>query len=172
MSVHYSPRDTREVVNVKKGIAAAFQGNFKNTDVEVEQDIQSKHYSHYRFVLTGALYSNVTLYFRTCSYETISPDHVIMHRTVDSENVIQYASSELSGKPISIQRAEDIEYNKGKLLRSVGTTVVNANGPVQYQGVNYFEAEDEVMAENNPDTYDATFSSGGLGATGKYSLTL
>ena len=172
VSVHYSPRDTREVVNVKKGIAAAFQGNFKNTDVEVEQDIQSKHYSHYRFVLTGALYSNVTLYFRTCSYETISPDHVIMHRTVDSENVIQYASSELSGKPISIQRAEDIEYNKGKLLRSVGTTVVNANGPVQYQGVNYFEAEDDVMAENNPDTYDATFSSGGLGATGKYSLTL
>ena len=91
---------------------------------------------------------------------------------MDSENVVQYASSELSGKPISIQRAEDIEYNKRKLLRSVGTTVVNANGPVQYQGVNLFEAKDEVMAENNPDTYDPTFSSGGIGATGNYSLTL
>ena len=81
MSVHYSPHDTSEVVNVKKGIAAAFQGNFKNTEVEVEQDIQSKHYSHYRFVLTGAIYTNVTfciIHFR--SYESISPDHVIMHR--------------------------------------------------------------------------------------------
>ncbi|KAL5517874.1 hypothetical protein EMCRGX_G003505 [Ephydatia muelleri] len=153
LSVQYSPADNREVVNIKKGIAAAFQANFKKTEVEVEQDIQSKHYAHY-------------------SYETIAPDHVIMHRTVDSENVIQYASAELNEKPISIQRVEDIEYNKGKLLKSAGTTSVNANGPVQSQGINHFEGEGDVMAENNPDTYDATFGSDGLSATGKYSLTL
>lgn len=50
LSVQYSPTEAREVVNIKKGIAAAFQANFKKTEVEVEQDIQSKHYSHYRFV--------------------------------------------------------------------------------------------------------------------------
>ena len=50
LSVQYSPADNREVVNIKKGIAAAFQANFKKTEVEVEQDIQSKHYAHYRFV--------------------------------------------------------------------------------------------------------------------------
>ena len=114
------------------------------------------------------------MYFLTCiySYETIAPDHVIMHRTVDSENVIQYASAELNEKPISIQRVEDIEYSKGKLLKSAGTTSINANGPVQSQGINHFEGEGDVMAENNPDTYDATFGSDGLSATGKYSLTL
>lgn len=95
-----------------------------------------------------------------------------MHRTVDSESVITYASSELNDKPIAIQRVEDIEYNKGKLIKSAGTTSVNANGPVQTEGVSYFEGEDDVMAENNPDTYDATFTSDGLSASGKYSLTL
>ena len=70
------------------------------------------------------------MYFFAYSYETIAPDHVIMHRTVDSERVITFASSELNEKPISIQRVGDIEYNKGKLIKSAGTTLVNASGPV------------------------------------------
>ena len=95
-----------------------------------------------------------------------------MHRTVDSESVITYASSELNEKPISIQRVEDIEYNKGKLIKSAGTTLVNANGPVLSEGESHFEGDDDVIADNNPDTYDATFTSDGLSARGKYSLAL
>ena len=51
MSVHYNPTEKLQIVNYKKGIAAAFQANFKKTAVEIEEDTQSRHYSHYRFVI-------------------------------------------------------------------------------------------------------------------------
>ena len=51
VSVHHNPNERAQVVNFKKGIAAAFQANFKHTSVEVEEDTQSKHYSQYRLVI-------------------------------------------------------------------------------------------------------------------------
>ena len=51
VSVHHNPDERAQVVNFKKGIAAAFQANFKYTRVEVEEDTQSKHYSQYRLVI-------------------------------------------------------------------------------------------------------------------------
>ena len=59
------------------------------------------------------------------SYKRIAPDHVIMHRIVDSESVIQFGASALSGKPAKVEKVEDVEYKEGKLLSSDGTTVVN-----------------------------------------------
>ena len=47
LSVYHDPSEKTEIANYKKGIAAAFQANFKNTEVEVEEDTQSKHYAHY-----------------------------------------------------------------------------------------------------------------------------
>ena len=51
VSVQHSPDERASIVNLKKGIAAAFQGNFKRTAQEVEEDTQSKHVSHYRLAL-------------------------------------------------------------------------------------------------------------------------
>ena len=51
VSVLHNPEEKAQVVNFKKGIAAAFQANFKHTRVEVEEDTQSKHYSRYRLVI-------------------------------------------------------------------------------------------------------------------------
>ena len=56
MSVQHSPDERVSIVNLKKGIAAAFQGNFKRTAQEVEEDTQSKHISHYRLALIIILY--------------------------------------------------------------------------------------------------------------------
>ena len=51
MSVHHNPDECTQVVNFKKGIAAAFQANFKNTHIEIEEDTQSKHYAKYRLTI-------------------------------------------------------------------------------------------------------------------------
>ena len=48
VSVQHNHDEMASVVNMKKGIAAAFQGNFKQTAEEVEEDTQSKHVSQYR----------------------------------------------------------------------------------------------------------------------------
>ena len=49
VSVFHSQDEDMEAVNFKKGIAAAFQANFRGTEEAVEIDSQSKHMSHYRF---------------------------------------------------------------------------------------------------------------------------
>ena len=51
VSVFHSQTEETEVVNIKKGIAAAFQANFRGTAEEVEIDTQSRHISHYRFAV-------------------------------------------------------------------------------------------------------------------------
>ena len=48
VSVFHSTTEEVEVVNIKKGIAAAFQANLRGTTEETEIDPQSKHTSHYR----------------------------------------------------------------------------------------------------------------------------
>ena len=50
VSIHYSPTESEDGVNVKRGIAGAFQANFdKNEEVE-ESDPGSTHISHYRYI--------------------------------------------------------------------------------------------------------------------------
>ena len=96
-----------------------------------------------------------------------------MHRRVDSESVIQFASRELNGKPISVEIAEDVEYKRGRLLSSSGTTLVNVNGPVQSKDISHYQSNgEEALDSGNPNTFDATFGSGGLSGTGTYSLEL
>ena len=48
VSVFHNLDEMAQIVNFKKGIAAAFQAIFKNTHVEMEEDTQSKHYAQYR----------------------------------------------------------------------------------------------------------------------------
>lgn len=50
VSVQHNPTEKTQIVNYKKGIAAAFQANFKKTEVEIEEDTQSTHHSRYRLV--------------------------------------------------------------------------------------------------------------------------
>ena len=95
-----------------------------------------------------------------------------MHRKVDSESVIQFAASEQNGRSMSVERAEDIEYKGGRLLNSAGTAVVIMSGPVKSQDLSHFQSEEDLTLESNPETYDATFGSGGVSGTGKYSLQL
>ena len=47
--VQHKQDEVTSVVNMKKGIAAAFQGNFKQTTEEVEEDTLSKHVAQYRY---------------------------------------------------------------------------------------------------------------------------
>ena len=52
VSVFHSQSEEVEVVNIKKGIVAAFQANFKGTAEENEIDPQSRHTSHYRYMVS------------------------------------------------------------------------------------------------------------------------
>ena len=47
MAVYHSPSDNDQAVMFKKGIAAAFQANFRGTNEEEETDPGSSHTSHY-----------------------------------------------------------------------------------------------------------------------------
>ena len=153
VSVHHNPDERAQVVNFKKGIAAAFQANFKHTRVAVEEDTLSKHYSRY-------------------SYDRLAPDHVIMHRVVDSESVIQFGASAVDGKPLRVEKAEDVEYKEGKLLSSQGKTVVIWNEPADSYDQTRFGSSDGTTVENNAESFDSKFGSGGLAGTGQYSLRL
>ena len=61
MSIHYSPTDSEEGINIKRGIAGAFQANFDNQERVEEIDPGSAHISHYRYAATY-----VAIY--TCKY--------------------------------------------------------------------------------------------------------
>ena len=50
MAVHHASDENNESVDFKKSIAAAFQANFKGTEQEEEDDPQSDHSAHYRYV--------------------------------------------------------------------------------------------------------------------------
>lgn len=48
VSIHYSPTENEEAINVKRGITGAFQANFYNQEEVEELDPGSSHISHYR----------------------------------------------------------------------------------------------------------------------------
>ena len=50
VSIYYSPTDSEEVINIKRGIAGAFQANFYSQEMVEEVDPGSTHISHYRYV--------------------------------------------------------------------------------------------------------------------------
>ena len=87
-----------------------------------------------------------------------------MHRSVDSKDVLEFASSEQIGWPQSVKRDEVIEYKGGRLVSSSGITLVDANGPAQH-----VDANDEMSGS---DTYDANIGRGGLKASGEHLLQL
>ena len=47
VSVHFSPTENHQSLNIKKGIAAVFQANFDNEEEIEESDPGSSHISHY-----------------------------------------------------------------------------------------------------------------------------
>ena len=51
VSIHYSPTEDEEGINIKRGITGAFQANFKNQETIEETDLGSTHTSHYRYVV-------------------------------------------------------------------------------------------------------------------------
>ena len=50
VSIHHSPTESEGAINVKRGIAGAFQANFDNQEEVEESDPGSTHVSHYRYV--------------------------------------------------------------------------------------------------------------------------
>ena len=50
VEVYHEEGSHPEGLNLKKTIAAAFQANFRNQEEEEEQDPQSLHVAHYRYI--------------------------------------------------------------------------------------------------------------------------
>ena len=50
VSIHYSPTESEEGINIKRGITGAFQANFDNQEEVEESDPGSTHLSHYRYI--------------------------------------------------------------------------------------------------------------------------
>ena len=50
VAVHHAVDETDDAVDFKKSVAAAFQANFKGTEQEEEDDPQSDHIAHYRYI--------------------------------------------------------------------------------------------------------------------------
>ena len=56
VSVHYSPTESEDGINVKRGIAGAFQANFDKKEEVEELDPGSTHISHYRCIYPCYIY--------------------------------------------------------------------------------------------------------------------
>lgn len=56
VSIHYSPTESEEGINVKRGIAGAFQANFDKLEAVEESDPGSTHVSHYRYIYGNHTY--------------------------------------------------------------------------------------------------------------------
>ena len=91
---------------------------------------------------------------------------MIMHRAVDSESVIQFASDDLNRRPVSILKSEAVEYKLGTLQSSSGTIKITVNGPVQPSPLYGESISDELP------TYDESFGTSELSGSGQYSLKL
>eukprot|EP00731_Ephydatia_muelleri_P019826 Em0012g651a len=85
---------------------------------------------------------------------------------------IQFAASAVKGKPLKVEREEDVEYKKGKLLSSQGRTLINWNGPADSYDQSRFESTDGASVEWNHNSFDSNFGTGGLAGSGQYSLRL
>ena len=48
VSIHYSPTESEEGINIKRGVTGAFQGSFDSQEEVEELDPGSAHISHYR----------------------------------------------------------------------------------------------------------------------------
>ncbi|CAI8021652.1 hypothetical protein GBAR_LOCUS12822 [Geodia barretti] len=101
VSVFHSTTEEVEVVNIKKGIASAFQANLRGTTEETEIDPQSKHISHY-------------------SYPDSVDEVRKMRRTIDSEDIIEFPMH-IPTRDVKLHEEEDIEYKDGRLIKSNGT---------------------------------------------------
>ena len=53
LAVHHAIDENDDAVDLKKSVAAAFQANFNGTELEEEDDPQSDHVSHYRYILSA-----------------------------------------------------------------------------------------------------------------------
>ena len=56
MSIYYSPTEDEEGINIKRGIAGAFQANFERQEEVEELDPGSTHISHYRYVHSNMIF--------------------------------------------------------------------------------------------------------------------
>ena len=102
----------------------------------------------------------------TLSYETTDEDHMIMHRKVNSESVIQFMSKEMNRRPVGIIKSEVVEYKRGTIQSSSGTVKITVNGPVQPIPLYGESISDELP------TYDESFGTSELSGSGQYSLKL
>ena len=121
VAVFHRETEDAEVVNIKKGIAAAFQANFKRTAEEVETDLDSKHTSHYRFEKIRFIVLILISFFRYVD----SPNGTTkMYRTFTNDDVIEYATH-VDTRALNLVETEEVQYRDGMLLKSNGTMHVS-----------------------------------------------
>jgi hypothetical protein len=101
VAVAHPQNEEVQVVNFKKGIAAAFQANFRGTAEEIETDPQSMHHTHY-------------------TYSSMHGEVRKMHRSIRSYDVLEY-SSNIGAQDVHFYEEDDIEYRDGTLIKSNGT---------------------------------------------------
>ena len=128
MAVHHSVDEDDQAVDFKKSIAAAFQANFKGTDQEEENDPQSAHLAHYRYVAILSLQLvPIATSLMICRYDkdTASESRNVqkMHRSIKSDDVIDYSTGARK-RDIQLTKDEDIEYRDGILYHSSGDSLV------------------------------------------------
>ena len=77
VAVFHSRTENMEAVNFKKGIAAAFQANFRGTTEEVEVDPTSKHFSHYKLVAPISMFQCMSRLIEAFSHYCITWHHFL-----------------------------------------------------------------------------------------------
>ena len=101
-----------------------------------------------------------------------------MHRSVGTDDIIQFATNSQDSNHIAVQKTEDVEYYKRRLHSSSGTTTVSATGPVEQQTFHdhYYGEIDgfgKVFSRRRPhEINEDEFGTAEFGGKGHYSLKL
>ena len=127
LGVFHPKNEENEIINFKKSIAAAFQANFKGTSEEDEGDSQTFHHSHYKYIYISVII--ISLYYLYRYYS--ENNRQIQQRTVDENDVIQYAgNSKTPKKALHFHQEDKIEVDeKKRIYFSTGKSTIDVRGP-------------------------------------------
>ena len=118
VSIHYSPTEDEDAINVKRGITGAFQANFDNQKEVVESDPGSSHISHYEYV-SNSYITEITM-FCCHSYAKTSNKVVSFMRSFKEDDLIEVTGG-LSTDSLDYIKIEKSTFINKILYKSQGT---------------------------------------------------
>jgi len=155
-AVHFSPTDSHDGINIKRGIASAFQANFDHKEEVEELDPGSQHISHYRYNCRAL---GIIIFTFNRYFETALGSEITFTRTITRDDLIDIGG----GAP-----KDSLDYTKQENSTFINKILERSHGVLQVR-VNF--GHDQNSAAPSDGTFNPKFDfSKEFEVNGTYSL--